>query len=843
MKSRLFFVLLAFTAACGTAVTAPDDGETDVTTLDVSGDTSVLDTSSDVTADASDTDAESDADPADVTVGSANGTVCEDDSDCLSFLCLPLAGSEISLCSNFCATDQDCVGGFECVLLPGTGSDRNSACLADDFCLDEDEDGYGIGPGCEGADCDDTLTTVHVNAPELCNGDDDDCDGEIDDNIVSSGDACDSGSAGVCGPGVQSCVGGAWSCVENTAPTAERCNLIDDDCDGFVDENDADEPLARDCYSGPAGTQDVGACVAGLETCADGSYTTCTGQVTPIAELCNGIDDDCDGVVDNNNPESGGACVSDLPGACAPGRYECVDGARTCVSLSGAGGEICNGIDDDCDGTVDEGADSLPLSRTCYTGSEGTAGVGVCSAGTQVCEGGSFGICNGQVLPQAEACDGLNNDCDADGADEGNPGAGLACDSGNLGICAAGTTVCADGGIDCVSNATPSEEICNGQDDDCDGTVDEAISGGPLSRSCYTGSAVTAGVGECAPGTQVCQSGVFSTCEGQTLPSVETCDGRNNDCDADGADEGNPGAGLACSTGESGRCSAGTTTCASGANQCVRNNDPIAETCNGIDDNCNGSTDEAAGGGPLLQACYSGAAGTAGVGRCREGARTCSGASYGACSGQIIQRAETCDGTDDDCDGRSDEGCPTTTRLSGTTSSAQYGGGGGAAFSDYCSGRVIIGFQGQYSGSRLLRMRAVCGTVSLVESTSTNPYRYTITRSGAQAYTTNRGTESGSTYSYQCPTGQVVTGIRGREGGNIDAFGYSCSALNINGSPGSYTVTHGSGSSSAQYGGNGGDPFSFTCPSGQVANSVFGRYGSRIDAIGIRCTSVVVNVR
>ena len=78
------------------------------------------------------------------------------------------------------------------------------------------------------------------------------------------------------------------------------------------------------------------------------------------------------------------------------------------------GTEICNGQDDDCDGTVDESSTNLtqPLTQSCYTGPASTRGIGVCRDGTQTCSSGTFGVCGGQVLPTAEVCgDGLDNDC------------------------------------------------------------------------------------------------------------------------------------------------------------------------------------------------------------------------------------------------------------------------------------------------------------------------------------------------------------------------------------------------------------------------------------------------
>ncbi len=120
-------------------------------------------------------------------------------------------------------------------------------------------------------------------------------------------------------------------------PTAEVCNGRDDDCDDVIDE---DLPTVR-CG--------VGACAREIPGCIGGAAAVCT-PFGPSAETCNGLDDDCNGTADDNlMPQMcgvgecaavGGSCANGTPMACMPG------GAIT---------EICNGKDDDCDGTVDEG--------------------------------------------------------------------------------------------------------------------------------------------------------------------------------------------------------------------------------------------------------------------------------------------------------------------------------------------------------------------------------------------------------------------------------------------------------------------------------------------------------
>src|SRR5206468_772541 len=142
--------------------------------------------------------------------------------------------------------------------------------------------------------------------------------------------------------------------------------------------------------------------------------------------------------------------------------YKIVSAACTPVA------ETCNGLDDDCDGAVDEG--NPGGGAACATGQPG-----VCSAGTTSCTNGSL-VCNQNVQPSAEACNGLDDDCDG-AVDEGNPGGGAACSAGQPGVCSAGTPPCTDGSLIVSPTGPPAAETCNGLDDDCDGAVDEGNPG------------------------------------------------------------------------------------------------------------------------------------------------------------------------------------------------------------------------------------------------------------------------------------------------------------------------------------------------------------------------------
>ncbi|MEZ4474698.1 MAG: MopE-related protein [bacterium] len=130
--------------------------------------------------------------------------------------------------------------------------------------------------------------------------------------------------------------------------------------------------------------------------------------------------------------------------------------------------------DDDCDGNVDEALAGGPLSRSCYDGPEGTEGVAACCRRPINCVAGTPGASRSQVLP----------------------------------------------GI----------EVCNGEDDDCDGRVDRTPAGDRLTQACYGGPEGTAGQGPCVAGVAECRFGQFEACVGEVLPAAEICDLADNDC-------------------------------------------------------------------------------------------------------------------------------------------------------------------------------------------------------------------------------------------------------------------------------------------------------------------------
>ncbi len=509
---------------------------------------------------------------------------------------------------------------------------------------------------------------------EKCNGVDDNCDGVIDE-----GCSCTDGSVticftgapstlnvGECKSGTQVCTGGQWgSCTGETLPSIETCNAKDDDCDGTLDDGlgtvtcgagecqqtvpfcqggnvqvcTPGQPSSESCdgkdndCNGAVDdglgtvTCGIGECLNTVDFCKNGQPNLCN-PLPPTSEVCDSKDNNCNGAIDDGNPGGGGGCMTGGAGICAAGTLACTAGAVTCIQNAQPSIEVCNALDDNCDGASDDGNPGGGL--VCATGK-----LGVCNPGTTSCTGGTI-LCDQNVQPSNEVCDGLDNNCNGV-ADEGNPGAGQPCTTGKVGVCAAGTTACQGGAIVCVQNTQPSTEVCDGADNNCDGTVDNNNPGGGL--LCNTGLQ-----GACSTGTTACTAGAIA-CNQNTQPIAETCDGVDNDCNG-AVDNGNPGGGVSCTTGKLGICAPGTTACTVGAIACDQNTQASAETCDGLDNDCNGVVDNGNPGGGA-------ACGTGKLGICAAGTTACTAGAV-ACNQNAQPTTETCNSLDDNCDGSVD---------------------------------------------------------------------------------------------------------------------------------------------------------------------------------------------
>ncbi|MEY3013159.1 MAG: hypothetical protein RIT45_1894, partial [Pseudomonadota bacterium] len=598
---------------------------------------------------------------------------CAADAECAErnegALCVRYGDGEAHFCGGACKNDADCPASYACKDSKGTAGEAKQCVRAAGLCeCGEVAVKEGLSALCEVTNTLGTCSGARAcssaglaacdaatPAAETCNGSDDDCDGQTDEDVVA-GPCQNTNEFGTCS-GTSSCTDGVPACSAQV-PAAEACNGKDDDCDGKTDEGCDDDKdgycaegiaiadLPASCTSAEGCTgamppwcaKGIGDCndadkamnPGGVETCGDNKDNDCDGKTdvasddqTPVGCTAFYADADKDGF---GNPDKK-ACLCEATVA-----FPVAD-AKDCDDLDGnvkpGAKEICgNDKDDDCDGSQNQ-QDAVGCTNF-YSDKDGDGygtGAGLCLCAAKddykALAGGDCDDTKKAFSPIAtETCDGFDEDCDGSTDEEGSQGCkawyadgdkdGWGDPNKSACLCGASGLFVTLQAKDC-NDGNPvvhggMQELCyDSIDNNCNGDTDEEGGKGCVD---YYFDGDKDGYGDASKKKCLCDKGQVAgytaskgtDCDDSTgaigPEAKEICDGKDNDCDGK-TDTG-------CDKDGDGFCDDAKTTvgkpaaCPKGGGDC--NDDPNAggsgvypgakELCNGKDDNCGSGADE-----------------------------------------------------------------------------------------------------------------------------------------------------------------------------------------------------------------------------------------------------------
>ncbi|MFT5432184.1 MAG: hypothetical protein ACI9OJ_002882 [Myxococcota bacterium] len=431
------------------------------------------------------------------------GCSCSENSECDSSFCIE--GPDGFICTEFCV--EDCPSGAECKTITVGGGDPVVICVPSHVRL--------CRPCQTHSEC------AEDGGQALCLPSADPSAGSFCTSSCENGQPCPD----------------SYACSPVTLPNgaqSNQCVPISGQCE--CRDSWADKGYETTCSL----TNQFGEC-AGTRECGPAGLSSCTGAL-PTLEICNGTDDDCNGETDDVSED---VCINSNDFGTCPGVDGCSDGAAICAGPIPAP-DICNGADDDCDGTTDEGScdDSLVCTDDICSGD--LACQNPLADGACLIDGACYFAGDANPSDPCEQCLPLvSQTAWSDAAD-------LSCNDGDActhsDVCSAGT--CSGQPFSCNDGLTCTDNLCDGE-----GGCTEVLAASfcLIDGTCYADDAPKPG--------QPCM-----TCKANNSPKAWSA-GSGNACN-----DGN-----VCTSNDI--CSAGS--CGGTSYSCEDNNDCTIDVCSG----------------------------------------------------------------------------------------------------------------------------------------------------------------------------------------------------------------------------------------------------------------------